>query len=95
MSYVVSITTEAVEELESAYAWLATQSPKHAPKWYNDFIDALISLEDNPARCAKTAIGGDVRQLLFGDKRHAYRIFFTIRGMTVYVQHIRHASRQT
>jgi len=34
-----------------------------------------------------------VRQLLYGRKRHAYRILFTLDGEIVSVLHIRHGRR--
>jgi plasmid stabilization system protein ParE len=37
----------------------------------------------------------EVRQLLYGQKPHIYRILFTIEGDTVYVLHIRHGRRQS
>ena len=68
---------------------------QHAPVWYNGAIAAMESLAENPARCP--VISGpdeeEVRQLLYGDKRHAYRILFTIRGTRVYIVHLFHAAR--
>jgi plasmid stabilization system protein ParE len=95
--FTVMVSEEARAELEQAYEWLVTQTPQHAPEWNNALIDALISLETNPSRCpvlqTDDETGEEYRQLLFGDKRHAYRIIFVIRGKKVWIGHIVHAAR--
>lgn len=98
MKYVVLISLDALQELEAAYQWLAEQSPQHSPRWHDALIDALLSLEERPTRCPIVQHDGDTsgedRQLLFGDKLHAYRIVFYIQGDRVVVGQIRHASRR-
>lgn len=97
MKYIVIIMPSAARELDEAYDWLVQQTPLNAPDWYNGLLDALLTLEDMPARCSlcPERRGGDpdTRQLVYGDKRHGYRIFFVIRGERVIVTHIRHTSR--
>jgi plasmid stabilization system protein ParE len=97
MTYTVFITDPAQEELDAAYLWLVEQSPQHGPLWHNGLVDAIISLESNPARCpivpGSEAAPDSTRQLLYGNKQHAYRILFTIRGDKVIVLHIIHAAR--
>ena len=98
MTYTVLITDPALDELNEAYDWLLERTPQHAPIWFNRIVDAMLSLDTNPARCplvGKPVEGErEVRQLLYGDKSHAYRILFNIRGPNVHVLHIRHASRE-
>jgi len=98
MTYTVLITDPAQEELDQAYTWLVEQTPQHGPSWHNGLVDAVLSLEANPARCpiapgtAPSPV--PVRQLLYGNKQHAYKILFTIRNDTVLVLHIVHAARE-
>jgi plasmid stabilization system protein ParE len=94
MTYEVDISPDALDEYDAAYEWLLEQTPQYAPAWYNAVADALLSLAENPMRCPKVDPEGDLRYLLFGNKRHAYRIIFRIRGSTVCVYSIRHSSRQ-
>ena len=51
-----------------------------------------------PERCSLAPESGrfpfEVRQLLYGNAPHIYRILFTIGRNTVYVLHIPHARRQ-
>ncbi|HUO09866.1 MAG TPA: type II toxin-antitoxin system RelE/ParE family toxin [Phycisphaerae bacterium] len=97
MKYEVIIMPAAQGELEEAYRWLAAETPQHAPLWYNGVLDAMYSLEELPARCPVAPESGDsgeeIRQLVYGNKRHAYRILFSIRNDTVLIVHIRNAAR--
>jgi plasmid stabilization system protein ParE len=95
MTYEVRLIPSASAEFDAAYQWLAERTPQHAPIWYNTMADALVSLGEYPARCPKVDPHGEMRYLLFGDKHHAYRICFKIRGQIVYVYSIRHAARQS
>ena len=96
MTYTVIVTESAARELDEAYDWLALQTDI-APTWYNGLLDAVLSLKDMPGRCPLSphAEEGDrkTRQLVYGDRRHAYLILFEIRGENVFVWHVRHAGR--
>ncbi len=94
MSYTVETTAGALDEIEAAYQWLAERTPQHAPEWYNAALEAMVSLETNPTRCPIDDPQKGTRKVLFGDKRNAYRMIFSIRGSTVYILHIRHSARQ-
>ena len=97
MKYTVIVTPGAQIELNTAYEWLAQRTEQYATIWYNGIIDALLTLEDFPGRCPLAPESRKspepIRQLLYGDKRNAYRILFCIRGETVRVLHIRHAAQ--
>jgi plasmid stabilization system protein ParE len=98
MTYSVIIEPSALDELDQAYQWLAAQTPQHSVEWYNGMLDAIDSLEENPARCPVAPESKNpaepVRQLLYGSKRHAYRVLFIIRGKIVLVVAILHAARE-
>ena len=97
MKYEVLISPTAEGHLEAAYQWIARQT-EHAKEWHDQFIEVLISLEENPAR--RPAVrrdpetGEEYRQLLFGSKHHACKILFVIRGNHVRVGQIRHGARR-
>ena len=68
MSYVVTITDRAFEELDDVCTWWEKhRSYEQALRWYRGFIDALRSLSDNPQRCAlepeNDLLGFEARQL--------------------------------
>jgi plasmid stabilization system protein ParE len=98
MTYTVLITDPAKDELDAAYLWLVEQTPQQGPIWHNGLVDAILSLESSPSRCPivpnSEAAGEVTRQLLYGNKQHAYRVLFTMRGDQVIVLHIIHAARQ-
>jgi len=98
MNFTVIISPRALQDLDRAYHWLLERTPQHAPEWYNRAIDAINSLESNPGRCPiapeSPRRGEIIHQLLFGDKRHARRIVFTIREQTVFVLHLTHGARE-
>jgi plasmid stabilization system protein ParE len=88
----------AEAELEAAYLWLSERDPEAAVAWYNGALDALSTLETFPGRCPLApecdALEHKIRQLLYGRRRHAYRILFDISGKTVRILHIRHGARE-
>ena len=96
MKHEVIIMPEAERELDEAYLWLLGETPQHAPLWYNGVVGALRSLEDNPTRCpviTQQEVPETIRQLLYGNKRYAYRILFTVQDDRVLVLHIFNAAR--
>jgi plasmid stabilization system protein ParE len=97
MKYTTIISPDALGELEQAYQWLLERTPQYAPRWHDELIEALISLEENPLRCPISHRDEESKeeyhQLLFGDKHHAYRILFVIRGQNVWIGHIVHSAR--
>ena len=98
MTYEV-VSRPAQNEMDEAYEWLISETEEHAPRWYNGLIDAIQSLEKVAKRCPlapdDTKPHEELRQLLYGNKRHAYRIIVAIRGSKVYVLHVRHAARDS
>jgi plasmid stabilization system protein ParE len=97
MKYTTIISPEALADIERAYQWLLEQTPQHAPIWHDELIDALVSLEENPLRCPRSHLDEETneeyRKLLFGNKRHAYRILFVLRGPNVWIGEIKHSAR--
>ena len=65
-------------------------------------LDALLSLGEMPERCLvaieSEELGHEVRLLLVGKHRHAYKVYFTVASPgrdSVTVFHIRHWARQS
>ena len=98
MKYEVLVQPPALEDIESAYQWLAKQTPTKAVEWYNGLVETILSLERNPERCSiapeSSEFEENIRQLLYGKGRSCYRILFIIRGKTVHVLHVRHGARR-
>ncbi len=98
MAYVVELSREAETEVQETFVWKGERSLEQASRWYNGLMDALSSLEEHPKRCASAPESAvfheDVRQLLYGKGRDVYRLLFTVRGVIVYVLHVRHAAQK-
>ena len=86
--------------MERAYSWWAEhRSADQAARWYNGFMNRLLTLESNPARCPlapeNDSFPFEVHNLLYGlSNKPTHRALFTIRPDMVYVFAIRHAAQQ-
>jgi plasmid stabilization system protein ParE len=82
VKYDVLIMPATEAELEQAYLGLAERAPEAAVKWYNGILAATASLRTFPERCPAAieskSFGHTIRQLLYGDRQHAYRILFDV-----------------
>jgi plasmid stabilization system protein ParE len=51
MNYIVEILPQALDNIESAYRWMADNfSPERAEQWYEELMIAVQSLERFPNR---------------------------------------------
>ena len=99
MVFRVETTAEADREAAAILEWLiANHAGQAGLRWFRALEKAVESLATFPRRCAlapeNTNFPFEVRQLLYGNKPHVYRILFTIEGDVVYVLHIRHGRRR-
>lgn len=95
--YRIILQPEAYEGMESAYEYIAEESPEHAREWATGLMDALNSLKRFPRRCQiapeSEFFPQEIRQLLYGRGRGVYRVLFTITGDAVSILHIRHSAQ--
>jgi len=99
MTHRVALTARAERDRDEAFAWFAENySPAFASRWYDGLARAVLSLRENPLRCAtdheNDKFSFEVRELLFGGRQHKHRILFTLHEDLVLVLHIRHSARQ-
>lgn len=77
--------------------WMAAENSNVTNQWYCEIVDAILTLESFPARCHLAPENGcvpfELRHLLHGKRRNAYRILFTIQEDREHVLHIRHSAR--
>lgn len=106
MTCVVQVTDVAEAELEAAFLWMIERSPERAATWYDGLLTAIESLREMPERWPIVREGtqsrSEIRQLLYGNRRSAYRILFNIirseqsnEATTVRVLHVRHAATES
>ncbi len=65
------------------------------PAWFNGLEEAILSLDEHPARGASTPEDRNLRHLLYGRRRYRYRIIYAIdeRNRIVTVLPIHHGAR--
>jgi plasmid stabilization system protein ParE len=100
VAYQVVLADSANADANQIYDWVVDRAPIRGPEWFEELIQCLYSLEDLPYRCplareAKEA-RREIRCLLFGKRKHAYRILFEVEEarQMVWVLHIRHGALQ-
>ena len=97
MAYLVELSRTAETEVLEIFVWKGDRSMPAATQWYNGLMGALASLEEQAKRCPlapdSDAFPEEVHQLLYGKRHDVYRILFCIRGVIVYVLHVRHGSQ--
>lgn len=98
MAFHVDITPRAQNDLDRIYARVAREAPLRAEHWFDRFEGAILSLATFPERCpAEPELSSSrrtVRKLLFGNRRHAFRVYFAIFDDVVRVLHVRHGARR-
>lgn len=104
MKYRIETSSVAEAEADSAFLRLSqVTSRMEASQWYSGLLQAIESLSQMPRRCSLARenqyFSQEIRQLIYGRGRNAYRVLFTIfeaqDRLTVRILHIRHASQQT
>jgi plasmid stabilization system protein ParE len=100
MTFEVRTTPDAEEDAAAILNWLMTEHAGEAGlRWFLKLDEAISSLGELPKRCKlapeNASFPFEVRELLYGQKPHVYRILFTIEGNVVYVLHLRHGRRAT
>jgi plasmid stabilization system protein ParE len=96
MTFRVELTARAQRDLAAIYEYIHAESSILAFEWFNGLEAAILSLEQRPERGTVTRESLRLRQLLYGNKPHIYRIVYSIRRRSrlVSVLHIRHGARR-
>src|SRR5437660_12710683 len=102
--YEVRLSEPAEIEIEAAYLGRMRFGQPAADRWYAGLARALESLSQLPRRCPvapeSDVLGGEVRQMIYGQGRGAYRVLYRVlepeEGSPgiVRILHVRHAARQ-
>ncbi len=99
MAFRVEVTSRAKQDANAILKWLLAQHAGEAGlRWFRKLDEAIASLAELPGRCRlapeNPSVPFEMRQLLYGNRPHTYRILFTIEGDVVYVLRIRHGRRR-
>ncbi len=94
--YGVVITRCAAGNINEAYAWLSARNPRYAERWLEEIRNAILSLDTLPESHAlapeNDAFDDEIRHVFVG-RGTAWRVFFTVKGSTVHVLHVRYGGR--
>jgi toxin ParE1/3/4 len=95
MAYRVDLTERAARDLRRIYQTINAEDSAEARTWFNGLETAILSLGQDPARGARTPEQRSLHHLLYGRRRHRYRIIYAIdeSNSIVTVLHIRHGAR--
>jgi plasmid stabilization system protein ParE len=100
VSYQIEISSVAEAEIDAVFLRLSqAASPDSARQWHDGLLKAIASLSTMPNRCAiareNEYFSQEIRQLLYGKNRNAYRILFTVleEFSTVRIPHVRNSSQ--
>jgi plasmid stabilization system protein ParE len=96
VAYLVNVTARAQRDLAILFDAINAEHSDAALKWYRGLKEAILSLDAKPNRCPKTPENAKLRNLLYGNKPHIYRVIDRVseRSKQVDVLHIRHGARQ-
>jgi toxin ParE1/3/4 len=99
MDFRVELADQAQRDIATIYDWLRShQAGDAGERWFVALRSAVGSLASLPSRCPLAPENRDspveVRQLLYGERPHVYRILFAIEGDMVQVLHIRNGRRR-
>ena len=95
MAYAVRIMPRAERDFAAIFETINAQHSDAAVRWFNGLRRAVLTLENNPARCPVTPENKRMRHLLYGRRPHVYRVIYRIleRRGDVQILHIRHGAR--
>ena len=97
MRYRVVITDPADRNFREHFQWIRERSPQGAEAWRARIIEAVQSLETSPERHPlareSAAFPVEIRCLLSGKNRSAFRILYQIKGKEVRILAIRRPSQ--
>ncbi len=95
MEYRVKILERAQRDLSELYRTMNAEHSAKAQIWYKGMAQSLRSLGESPRRCPLLKGKGSIRNLLYGDKPHIYRLIYHVieKQKRVDIMHIRHGAR--
>jgi toxin ParE1/3/4 len=96
MAYRVDLTERAARDVGRIYRTINAEHAAQARAWFNRLEKAILGLDEHPERGAITPEDGGLRHLLYGRRRHIWRIIYAIdeRNYVVTVLHIRRGAQE-
>ena len=94
MKFAVTVSDQALDDVQIILEWIAERSPAGARRWYEAYETALAKLEVDAERNALAPeskwFTHQIRQMLFKTRMGLrYRILYSISGAKVDILHVR------
>jgi toxin ParE1/3/4 len=95
MAYRVDMLPRARRDVRAIYEYVGAHDSAQARDWFNGLDTIISSLDEHPGRGAATPQHENLRQLLYGNKPHVYRIIYAIdeARQVVSILHVRHGAQ--
>ncbi|MEP7309359.1 MAG: type II toxin-antitoxin system RelE/ParE family toxin [Acidobacteriota bacterium] len=95
MAYRVDVLPRARRDVRAIYDYIGAHDAAQAQEWFNGLEVLIASLDEHPDRGAAVSENQSLRQLLYGNKPHLYRIIYAIdeASQVVSVLHVRHGAQ--
>jgi plasmid stabilization system protein ParE len=94
----VKYLPRAKQDLETIYRGIVQETPLQGLEWFNGLEKSINSLANLSERCPvvpRLSTASDiVRQFLYGNYPHLYKVYYHVAGQTVEIMHIRHGARR-
>jgi toxin ParE1/3/4 len=96
MTYRVELAARAIRDLRRLYLRINAVDSAPARAWFNGLEQAILGLDEHPARHPIISEDDTLRHLLYGGGGDVYRIIYGIdpEQQRVTVLHIRHGARR-
>ena len=97
MAYRVDLTPRAERDLAILYSNINAENSPAAERWFNRLETFIYQLEAAPLIGFVTHERPNVRQLIYGNKPHFYRILYKVNEArkVVLILHIRHGRQSS
>ena len=95
MPYRVNLTARVLRELDDIYAEIHVAESSGAARWFSRLEDTIKLLSASPRMGKVTREDKSVREIIYGNKPHHYRVLYEVDEITtdVYVLSIWHGKR--
>jgi plasmid stabilization system protein ParE len=98
VTFALQISRRAEADIDTHVGSIARRtSPISAARWHIGIrakIRMLVDLPELwPLADEATELGLELREALYGRRRHVYRILYTFDGQTVHIHRVRHAAQ--
>ena len=95
MSYSIEIMPQALNEIETAYRWIANnRGTEYVERWYEELNEAIESLNNFPNRCPIVPRPNSASTVIRQLKVKNYRILFSVGTSIVSIVAVRHVRQR-